>query len=171
MECVVKNPSDGKLIQMSDGLLRAQVKSGTVSETWPARGDTWQKWVTVADIVNNPTIDEPHDASQDHVRGFNWGAFWLTWIWALGNRSFNVTTGVLLAGAVFLPVIGILCGVALMLYSGSTGNERAWANNRWESVDHFKNTQRRWSRIATFLVFAFICIGIGLTALELYSRR
>jgi hypothetical protein len=78
--------------------------------------------------------------------GFNWGAFLLTWIWALGNRSLNATTVVLLLLCV-IPYLGVASAVALAVYSGRTGNRLAWKNKKWADKDHFLRVQRRWAVI------------------------
>ena len=94
--------------------------------------------------------------------GFHWGAATLTWVWALGNRSFDWVTAVLLALCV--TPFGFFAAVALMIYSGATGYERAWRNKDWRDPDHFTVVQRRWSKwgilqfltaIAFILVMAF----------------
>ena len=41
---------------------------------------------------------------------------------------------------------------------GFKGNEWAWKNKKWESIDHFKSIQKRWSRwgVSLFIVL-FVC--------------
>ena len=86
------------------------------------------------------------------IHNFNWGAFFLTWIWAIGNRSFDRITGWLLVLCI-VPYIGPLSALALMVYCGKTGNRRSWENKQWESIGHFERVQRRWA-IAGVLQFA-----------------
>jgi len=80
------------------------------------------------------------------LRDFNWGAFFLTWIWAIGNRSFNTVT---LLHLVFcaVPYVGPFSAISLMLYSGLTGNDRAWNAKEWQDSEHFKRVQRRWALV------------------------
>jgi hypothetical protein len=68
------------------------------------------------------------------IRGWNWGAFFLNFIWAIGNRTW---IGLL----ALAPYIGIVMAIVL----GIKGNEWAWKNKRWKSIDHFKRVQKRWS--------------------------
>lgn len=70
----------------------------------------------------------------DGVRGWSWGAFFLNWIWAAGNRTW---VGLL----ALVPYVGFIVAIVL----GVKGREWAWQNKRWESVEHFNAVQRRWS--------------------------
>lgn len=92
--------------------------------------------------------------------GFNWGAFLLNWIWSIGNTScgFAVLSTVLS----FIPLVGL----GWAIYLGVKGNELAWQSKRWNDVEHFRRTQRTWTRvgIALFLVsvlLACLCFALG----------
>ncbi|MCU1225015.1 MAG: uncharacterized protein JWQ42_3108 [Edaphobacter sp.] len=76
--------------------------------------------------------------------GFNWGAFFLTWIWSIRNRSLNFPTIVLLF-LCLTPHLGLVFALALAIYSGITGNQRAWRNARWRDSQHFIHVQRCWA--------------------------
>jgi ribosomal protein S27AE len=67
------------------------------------------------------------------VMGWSWGAFLLNWIWSIGN---NVWIGLLC----LIPYAGIL----MIIILGVKGNEWAWQHKRWDSVEHFKRTQKKW---------------------------
>lgn len=103
--------------------------------------------------------DELTSRANSPGRRFNWGAFFLTWIWALGNRSMNAITLALLL-LCFLPYLGVVSAIALSFYYGLTGNSRAWRNRRWESVEHFTRIQKRWAVIGLvqFCVALFILV-------------
>lgn len=68
------------------------------------------------------------------VRGWNWGAFFLNWIWGLGN-------GTVLGLLMFVPFVNL----AIPFVMGAKGNRWAWENRKWQSVDQFKKVQRIWS--------------------------
>jgi len=68
------------------------------------------------------------------IRGWNWGAFLLNWIWGIGNNTF-------IALLTFIPVFGLIMPFVL----GAKGNVWAWRNGRWDSVEHFRRVQRRWA--------------------------
>jgi hypothetical protein len=73
---------------------------------------------------------------------WNWGAFWLTWIWGLGNsvaRSFLV----------FVPFYGLYEWFLL----GKNGNRWAWETKRWRTIEEFHASQRKWA-IAGWIVLA-----------------
>jgi hypothetical protein len=96
-------------------------------------------------------------------REFNWGAFFLTWIWAIGNKTFNKLTLLLLILCA-VPYLGPLSAIGLMLYSGLTGNERAWKSKDWHDPEHFKKVQRRWAfvGVAQFVVALLFVISVPL---------
>jgi hypothetical protein len=98
-------------------------------------------------------------AAHFDLNEFNWGAFWLTWIWAVGNRCMNWLSFALLI-AVFLPYIGVFAAVALAVYSGRTGNRRAWAVRRQKDETAFLANQRRWKWAANALVGTLVALLI-----------
>jgi hypothetical protein len=83
------------------------------------------------------------------IAGWNWGAFWLNWIWSIGN---NVWIGLLC----LIPFAGII----MVFILGVKGNEWAWQNKRWDSVEHFKKIQGKWQDWGLGLVVAAIIIGL-----------
>jgi hypothetical protein len=89
------------------------------------------------------------------LQGWNWGAFLLTWAWGIGNKVW-----LSLLGLIPLPFVGL--AVAILL--GLKGNEWAWQYKKWDSVEHFRRTQRFWMfwGIASLIApFVFI-LGITL---------
>ncbi len=84
---------------------------------------------------------------------FNWGAFLLSWIWGLGNATY-LTLIILLV--CFIPLIGGLGALGLAIWFGIKGNEWAWQNKRFESVEAFHAYQKKWV-IAGIIV---ACLGI-----------
>lgn len=87
------------------------------------------------------------NAIPDGVRGWSWGAFLLTWIWAIGNSTW---IGLL---ALFPPLWFIM---AIIL--GIKGREWAWKNARWDSLEHFNRVQRLWSIWGLVLVLGFFLL-------------
>lgn len=69
------------------------------------------------------------------IKGWNWGAFFLNWIWGLGNRTY-------LALLTLVPLVNLVMPFIL----GGKGSEWAWRNKRWDSVEHFKKVQKTWAR-------------------------
>ncbi|MCX5990846.1 MAG: zinc ribbon domain-containing protein [Chloroflexi bacterium] len=68
------------------------------------------------------------------IKGWNWGAFFLGWIWGLGNS-------VWIALIEWVPYVGWVMAFVL----GAKGSEWAWAAKKWDSVEDFKRTQRTWA--------------------------
>ncbi len=85
------------------------------------------------------------------IRKWNWGAFLLSLVWGISNRVYSSLL-------TLIPVFGIVVPFVL----GAKGNEWAWANKRWEGVDHFQRAQRRWA-IAGLVVWTVV-IGLYVIA-------
>jgi len=85
------------------------------------------------------------------VAGWSWGAFLLSWIWAIGNKTW---IGLL----ALVPYVGIV----ITIYLGFKGREWAWQNKRWDSVEHFQRVQQRWSFWGVTIVLTALILGIGL---------
>jgi len=84
------------------------------------------------------------------IGGWNWGAFFLTWIWGIGN---NVWLSLL--ALIPVPFAGLVISIIL----GIKGNEWAWQHKKWDSVEQFQRRQRIWMYwgIAAFIApFVFI---------------
>lgn len=79
----------------------------------------------------DPTVQVP-----DEIKGWNWGAFLLPWLWPFTNR---VWIGLFS----WAPSAGWMTIVAFML--GAKGNEWAWKSRRWRSIEQFKAHQRGWA--------------------------
>jgi hypothetical protein len=76
----------------------------------------------------------PKELPED-LRGFNWGAFFLTWIWGIRHKVSWAWWGL-------VPGLNIIIGFML----GFQGQELAWKNNTWKSEIEFDNTQLEWTR-------------------------
>lgn len=96
--------------------------------------------------MTDPESDPPAE-----IRGWNWGAFLLTWIWGLGNR----TPIALLA---LIPGVNIV----MMVVLGAKGTAWAWRNETWKSTDHFRSTQKNWAIAGAIVWVALIVFGSGL---------
>lgn len=92
------------------------------------------------------------------VLGWNWGAFWLSFIWGIGN---GVWIGLLSLIIPFWPFV-----------LGIKGSEWAWKTGRFKSIEEFKSVQKKWARVG-FAIFLFstglAIIGIVLSV-ALVSR-
>ena len=98
-------------------------------------------------MSNASTGIEP-DQIPPEIRGWNWGAFFLSWIWGIGNNTY-------IALLALIPVVGLVMHFVL----GAKGNRWAWKNGRWDSVAHFKRVQRRWAIAGFAIVFSVVVLG------------
>jgi len=89
------------------------------------------------------------DAIPDGVKGWSWGAFFLSWIWAIGNRTWIGLFAI-------VPYVGFIMAIVL----GFKGREWAWKNKEWENVEHFNRVQKKWSFWGVLIVGMAIIVGI-----------
>ncbi len=78
----------------------------------------------------------------EEIKGWNWGAFLLNWIWGIGNSTF-------IALLMFVPLVNFV----MIFVLGAKGNEWAWKNRTWRDVEHFKSTQKKWRNVGLILIF------------------
>jgi hypothetical protein len=102
-------------------------------------------------------------ALPSELSGWNWGAFFLSWIWGIGNNTW-------IALLTFIPVINFI----MIFVLGAKGNEWAWQNKRWNSPEHFKKVQKLWAiwGFVLFLmsiVFMFFIIISALSVANAYD--
>ncbi|MBI4334559.1 MAG: hypothetical protein HY673_25165 [Chloroflexi bacterium] len=120
-------------------------------------------------------------AIPNEIRGWNWGACLLTWIWAIVYAPpkwiiiaflpqvlpIPLYIGLMAATAIFgagvLAAFYLLSGVlsvggqmAINVVFGKKGSGWAWRSKKWESVEHFKRTQRTWK------IWGIVAAGVGL---------
>lgn len=78
---------------------------------------------------------------------WNWGAFFLNWIWGIGNNT-------LIALLTFVPFVGLVMPFVL----GAKGSTWAWQNKRWNSIEEFKQVQRSWAKWGFIIFTAFVTL-------------
>lgn len=99
---------------------------------------------------------------------FNWGAFLLSWIWGLGNATY--ITLLMIVGYILclIPIVGWLICLGLAIWFGFKGNEWAWRNKRFESVEAFNDYQKKWTIAGiivavigiVWMVLSFLLVGV-----------
>ncbi len=109
----------------------------------------------------------PYTPVPAEIKGWNWGGFLMTWIWGIGN---NVWIS-LIALLGFIPWIGWIIELIMRIILGIHGNEWAWQRKKWESIEHFKKTQRNWMWWGVSLLIAYIifAIALGVLMVSLYK--
>lgn len=91
---------------------------------------------------------------------FNWAAFLLSWIWGLGNKTYITLIIFATILVAWIPIIGWLISLGICIWFGTKGNEWAWQNKRFQSIEHFHEYQKKW--VIAGVVFYLICIVIGI---------
>jgi membrane protein YqaA with SNARE-associated domain len=93
------------------------------------------------EINNGPLPEE--------LKGWNWGAFLLNWIWAIGH---NVWLGLLC----LVPYVGFVMAIVL----GLKGNEWAWQYRQFNSVEEYKTIQKAWMKWGIIVFIISIVLGV-----------
>lgn len=117
-----------------------------------------------AQAVQSNTELPPNPPIPDGIKGWSWGAFFLNWIWAIGNRTW---IGLL----AIIPYVGFIMAIVL----GFKGREWAWKNKQWESIEQFNAVQKKWSFWGVVLCVTVMVIGliaaVAIPQYESYQRE
>ena len=84
----------------------------------------------------------------EEIKGLNWGAFLLNWIWAIGNQTW---IGLLC----LIPCVNVVVQIVLLF----KGNEWAWQSKEWDSVEHFLAVQKKWTYWGIGILIAGFALG------------
>lgn len=84
------------------------------------------------------------------LQGFNVGALLMNWIWAIAHSTW----------------IGLLClipcvNIVMAIYLGIKGNELAWQNRKWDSIEQFQATQKIWMYWGIGIMVASLVLNFG----------
>ena len=102
-----------------------------------------------ATSVPPPLPLKPQAEFPEGVKGWSWGAFFLNWVWAIGNRTW---IGLL----ALIPYVGLIVAIWL----GFKGREMAWKNKQWDNLEHFNRVQKKWSRWGVGVMLVCLVLGI-----------
>lgn len=95
----------------------------------------------------------------EEVEKWNWGAFWLTWLWGYKNE-------VMIGFLGLIPIVNIV----IMFYLGKNGNRLAWQNRHWAHLSDFEKSQKRWGVaglvLAPFLIALHLLVVYNIYFLE-----
>lgn len=106
----------------------------------------------------------------DEIKGWNWGAFIMPWLWVFTNLSRSTTLawiGLLSWGWIMVFLVeythvgmdawitrlGLSMAVSIAL--GIKGNDWAWKSRMWRSIEQFKAHQRGWAIVGILLGVPF----------------
>jgi hypothetical protein len=85
----------------------------------------------------------------DELDRLNLAAFFLSWIWGLGNKTY-------IALLALIPLANVVMPFVLLI----KGNKWAWANKSWDDVVHFRRVQRKWG-FAALIIYTLTIVGGG----------
>src|SRR3990172_2673818 len=106
------------------------------------------------------------------ISGWNWGAFLLSWIWAIGNNKFDMAVYGLASYTLSFLIgpLGWLAELAISVILGMKGNEWAWQNKKWRSIEHFKKTQKTWLKwgIVASILDVLLLLWVGITEIGIW---
>lgn len=89
-------------------------------------------------------MDQNGEVARDGVSAelerWNWGAFGLSWIWGIANRT----------PAAWFALVPFAGWIGMPFLLGLKGNEWAWRNGNWPDIETFRRAQRLWARRAMF---------------------
>ena len=109
------------------------------------------KEVLSSDLTEQNTLGTGNQAViPPEIKGWNWGAFFLNWIWGLRNRTY-------IALLCLIPFVSFV----MVFILGAKGSEWSWKNQKWDSIEQFKNSQRRWAIWGAVIFFTILGLGIG----------
>lgn len=97
-------------------------------------------------------------------RKFNWGAFLIPWIWGIGNKTYIGLLYLALYLLILIPIFGFLVLLAFSIWMGIKGNEFAWKNCNWDSLEQFEDKQRQWTAwgLAITCVIAYFYMFVAI---------
>ncbi|WP_284438423.1 protein kinase domain-containing protein [Prevotella communis] len=98
----------------------------------------------------------PLHPTESELGKWNWGAFFLNWIWGLGN---GVYWPLVLIICNFIPYIGWIVSLIICIVLGANGTKWAWEAKDWDSWDSFKDTQHKWAVAIWWILGIAFVIG------------
>ena len=109
------------------------------------------------EIKNTSGTGEAAVVPEEIIKKFNWGAFLLTWIWGLGNKTY---LPLIIIPVSFVPFLGSIINFGLSIWFGMKGNEWAWRNKRFISEEDFHSYQKLWTTIGIIWLLLMSVVGI-----------
>lgn len=97
--------------------------------------------------------------SEIEAEGWNWGAFVLTFLWAIFNGFW------ILAILSIIPGVGFIIGIVL----GINGNEWAWKKDKYKNYNIFIKKQRRWNMAGGGIIVMFILMFLSMLLFCCYA--
>jgi len=112
--------------------------------------------VGINEVLNN-NIGIP-----DNLNKWSWGAFFWTFIWGIAHNYY-------IPLIVFIPVIGQILSLPISIYMGIKGNQIAWENRKWKSIEEFKEVQKKWAWWALLWIGLMLVLLVIVIVLIFYA--
>ncbi len=100
------------------------------------------------------STEQNNKIDKNYLNQWNWGAFWFTWIWGIANKSY-------LTLLTLIPCFNFVW----MFVCGFKGNEWAWKNKSWTSIEEFTQVQKKWATISNIIVGIILVLSIVLLSI------
>lgn len=117
--------------------------------------------------LNNNLSNDNAVLLEKELRIFNWGAFFIPWLWALFNKVWLIVALGMIVAFIFVNNLGAAqlleyspIDILVFIFSvlvGFTGNRFAWECKNYQSLEKFKKEQRLQS-VIILIVFIFASI-------------
>ena len=136
-------------------------KQDSTSNDSPGYNSVFPNVNKKSEFIPNNSGEGSKSIVPKEIQGWNWGAFTFNWIWGLCNNAW-------LALIALVPAISLI----MSIISGAKGNEWAWQNKKWESIEAFQKTQRKWSAwgLGLFLVWLILVIAPVIVIVWLFTH-
>lgn len=138
-----------------------------------ACGESFVKKETLGNVGAVPSTENQKVSSElpPELNKFNWGAFILTWIWGVGHGVWvalliiAIDFGMRIIGAavifwggeigalvtLLIVLLGMGGELGFALWLGLKGNKLAWKTGRYNDVEKFKATEKKWAIVGLIL--------------------
>jgi len=129
--------------------------------------------------MNTNNCQQNNTQIPSNIKSFNWGSFVMWNWWGLWNGRPQLfflyiaiigigplllcteVAGLMFFGACFDWFISPIILFVMSIYYGINGNKIAWKNKKWESIEKFENSSKKWN-IAGLVIFGLIFFILSL---------
>lgn len=105
-------------------------------------------------VTGNQSAGGPNGPMPPELNHWNWGAFLMNWLWAIGN-------GVWIGLLTLVPVGNLIMPILL----GINGNKWAWEQRKFNDLEHFKKVQSAWAKWGVILLI----VGVLISAVSIWA--
>lgn len=109
-------------------------------------------------LANNSGMGKDSPVLDIVAKRFNWGAFFFSWLWGLGNRSYITLIIFPIAILDIVPILGTIVLLGILIWFGINGNKWAWQNKKWKSIEEFHKVQKIWAISGCILICIFFIL-------------